>query len=55
MDKAEIIEQLEYLKEHCLCMVGDINNDNGDDDIWSKDVKALEEAIKIINSKAKSD
>lgn len=46
MNKEEVISQLNDLWEHCHSMI-----DRSDKDcVWSKDVRALEEAIRIIQN-----
>ena len=46
MKKEEVISQLNDLWEHCLSMI-----DRRDKDcVWRKDVRALEEAIRIIQN-----
>ena len=46
MKKEEVISQLNDLWEHCHSMI-----DRSDRDcVWSKDVRALEEAIRIIQN-----
>ena len=46
MNKEEVISQLNDLWEHCHSMI-----DRSDTDcVWSKDVRALEEAIRIIQN-----
>lgn len=46
MKKEEVISQLNDLREHCHSMI-----DRSDKDcVWSKDVRALEEAIRIIQN-----
>lgn len=46
MKKEEVISQLNDLWEHCHSMI-----DRSDKDcVWSKDVRALEEAIRIIQN-----
>lgn len=44
MTLSELIHQLESLKEHCEELIMDSN------DIWFKDVEALNKAIKILVS-----
>lgn len=46
MKKEEVISQLNDLWEHCHSMI-----DRSDENcVWRKDVKALEEAIRIIQN-----
>lgn len=51
MKKEEVISQLSDLWEHCHSMI-----DRSDENcVWRKDVRALEEAIRIIqNAKVRS-
>lgn len=51
MKKEEVISQLNDLWEHCHSMI-----DRSDENcVWRKDVRALEEAIRIIqNAKVRS-
>lgn len=51
MKKEEVISQFNNLWEHCHSMI-----DRSDENcVWRKDVKALEEAIRIIqNAKVRS-
>jgi hypothetical protein len=44
MDLKDVIKQLEDLKEHCEDMIDKDDYEN----IWRKDVKALNRAIKIV-------
>lgn len=46
MNKEEVISQLNNLWEHCHSMI-DRRDENC---VWRKDVKALEEAIRIIQN-----
>ena len=46
MNKEEVISQLNDLWEHCHSMI-DRRDENC---VWRKDVKALEEAIRIIQN-----
>lgn len=44
MTDEEVIKQLENLKEHCASMIKD-------EDIWTKDVDALNRAIELFRDK----
>ena len=51
MSKEEVIEQLKSLKSHCEDFA-DVAGVLDEDNIWNKDVKALEYAIKVLEEGA---
>lgn len=51
MTKEQIINQLKYLKSHCEDFVEWEEEDN----VWAKDIKALEYAIKILEDEQRKE